>query len=141
MGGVGGIPQLMHQKLRVHGKSVFCILQCTVRPISGALCPAKSLQSCPTLCNPMDCSLLKLREEREHTFQQGPFHFRKGQSMNRLLCPWDSPGKNNVVNCHSLLQGISLTPGIGPASLTLKLHWQAGSLPLAPPGKPPLGPH
>ena len=27
-------------------------------------------------------------------------------------------------------------PGIEPASLSL-LHWQAGSLPLAPPGKPP----
>ena len=22
----------------------------------------------------------------------------------RLLCPWDSPGKNNGVGCHSLLQ-------------------------------------
>ena len=25
---------------------------------------------------------------------------------NRLLCPWKSPGKNTVVDCHSLLQGI-----------------------------------
>ena len=25
----------------------------------------------------------------------------------RLLCPWDSPDKNTVVGCHSLLQGIS----------------------------------
>ena len=24
----------------------------------------------------------------------------------RLLCPWDSPGKNTGVGCHSLLQGI-----------------------------------
>ena len=30
----------------------------------------------------------------------------------RLLCPWDSPGKNTGVGCHSLLQGIS--PGIEP---------------------------
>ena len=27
----------------------------------------------------------------------------------RLLCPWDSPGKNTGVGCHFLLQGIFLT--------------------------------
>ena len=27
----------------------------------------------------------------------------------RLLCPWDFPGKNTGVGCHSLLQGIFLT--------------------------------
>ena len=26
-----------------------------------------------------------------------------------LLCPWDSPGENTEVDCHSLLQGIFLT--------------------------------
>ena len=29
----------------------------------------------------------------------------------RLLCPWDSPGKNTGVGSHSLLQGIFLTQG------------------------------
>ena len=29
----------------------------------------------------------------------------------RLLCPWDSSGKNTGVGCHSLLQGIFLTQG------------------------------
>ena len=29
----------------------------------------------------------------------------------RLLCPWDSPGKNTRVGSHSLLQGIFLTQG------------------------------
>ena len=24
----------------------------------------------------------------------------------KLLCPWDSPGKNTGVGCHALLQGI-----------------------------------
>ena len=43
---------------------------------------AKSLQSCPTLCNPMDCS------------------------PARLLSPWDSPGKDTGVGGHVLLQGI-----------------------------------
>ena len=41
---------------------------------------AKLLQSCPTLCDPMDCS------------------------PSRLLYPWDSPGKNTGVDCHFLLQ-------------------------------------
>ena len=29
----------------------------------------------------------------------------------RLLCPWNSPGKNTGVDCHSLLQGIFPTQG------------------------------
>ena len=41
---------------------------------------AKSLQSCPTLCDPID------------------------GSPPRLPRPWDSPGKNTGVGCHFLLQ-------------------------------------
>ena len=65
---------------------------------------AKSLQSCPTLCNPVDCS-------------------PPGS--------WDSPGKNTGVGSHSLLQGIFPTQGSN-SSLLCYLHWQAGSLPLVP---------
>ena len=72
---------------------------------------AKSLQSRPILCSPMDWS------------------------PPRLLCAWDSPGKNTRVGCHALLQGIFLIQGWNPHLLGL-LHWQAGSLPLAPPGNP-----
>ena len=43
-------------------------------------------------------------------------------------------GKNTGVGCHALLQGIFLTRGLNPRLLGL-LHWQAGVLPLAPPGK------
>ena len=46
-----------------------------------AAAAAKSLQSCPTLCDPRDGS------------PRGPPH-----------CPWDSPGKNTGVGCHFLLQ-------------------------------------
>ena len=53
----------------------------------------------------------------------------------RLLCPWDSPGKNTQVCCHALLKGIFLTQGWKLCLLHL-VHWQAGSLPLVPPGKP-----
>ena len=34
-----------------------------------------------------------------------------GMYPARLLCPWDSPGKNAGVGCLSLLQGIFLTQG------------------------------
>ena len=32
-----------------------------------------------------------------------------GLQPTRLLCPWDSPGKNPGVGCRALLQGIFLT--------------------------------
>ena len=34
-----------------------------------------------------------------------------GLQPSRFLCPWDSPGENNGVNCHSFLQRIFLTLG------------------------------
>ena len=34
-----------------------------------------------------------------------------GPEPARLLCPWDFPGKNTGVGCHSLLQGIFLIQG------------------------------
>ena len=51
---------------------------------------AKPLRSCPTLYDPA-----------------------------RLLCPWDSPGKNTGVGCHTLLQAIFQTEGSNPHLL----HW------------------
>ena len=53
----------------------------------------------------------------------------------RLLCPWDSPGEDAGVSYHALLHGIFLTQGSNPNLLCL-LHWQAGSLPTKPCGKP-----
>ena len=37
----------------------------------------------------------------------------------RLLCPWDIPGKNTGVGCHSLLQGIFPTHGSNSSLLSL----------------------
>ena len=65
----------------------------------------RPLQSCPTLCDPMDCS-------------------PPGSSVHR-----DSPGKNSGVGCHAFLQGIFPTQVCSPCLLCL-LHWQADSLPL-----------
>ena len=55
------------------------------------------------------------------------------QAPVRLLCPWDSPGKNTGgLPCPP--PGDLPNPGIEVHLLHL-LHWQPGSLPLAPPGK------
>ena len=40
-----------------------------------------------------------------------------GQHPVRLLCPWNSPGKNTGVGFHFLLQGIFLTQGLNPGFL------------------------
>ena len=53
----------------------------------------------------------------------------------RSTCPCGSPGKNTGVCCHGLLQGISPNQGWNLCLLCL-LHWQVGTLPLAPPGQP-----
>ena len=50
----------------------------------------------------------------------------------RLLSPWDSPGKNTGVGCHSILQGDLPNPGIEPQSPAL----QVDSLPSEPPEMP-----
>ena len=65
-------------------------------------------QSCPTLCDPMDCS-------PSGSFVHG-----------------DSPGKNTGVGCHTLLQGIFPTQETESRSPAL----QADSLSFEPPGKP-----
>ena len=50
----------------------------------------------------------------------------------RLLCPWDSPGKNTGVSCHFLLQRIFPTQGSNPGLPPL----QVDSLPSEPQRKP-----
>ena len=71
---------------------------------------AKLLLSCPTVCNPMNCRL-------------------PGSSVHG-----NSLGKNTRVGYHFLLQRIFPTQESNPHLLHL-LHWQVGSLPLAPPSK------
>ena len=52
-------------------------------------------------------------------------------SPARLLCPWDSRGKNTGVSCYFLFQGLFLTQGL---NLRL-LPWQVSSLLAEPPRK------
>ena len=94
--------------------------------IHAAAAAAKSLQSCPTLCDPMDSSLpgssihgifwATVLEWGAIAFSH-PLHAAAcqvasvlsdsvrphGLQPTRLLRPWDSPGKNTGVGCHFLL--------------------------------------
>ena len=54
-----------------------------------------------------------------------------GQKPARLLCTWDSPGKNTGVSCHFLLQGTFLTQGSNPGLP----HCRQFSWPSEPQGK------
>ena len=80
------------------------------------LCYAKSLHSCPTLCDPMDCSL---PGSSVHGVLQAGI-----QEWVTLLSSRGSSWSNPALWC-----------------LWSLWHWQAGSLPLVPPGNPlaPLG--
>ena len=52
-------------------------------------------------------------------FHQGLSSYQSSSSLwpTRLLCLWDSPGKNTGLGSHSRLQGIFLTQGSQPALL------------------------
>ena len=75
------------------------------------VCVCVRAQSCPALCDSMDCSL-----------PHSSFH-------------WILQGKNIGVSCHAFLQGIFPTQEWNPHLLCL-LHWQVDSLPLSHLGNP-----
>ena len=95
-----------------------CFLKC--QTVSAA---AKSLQSCPTLCDPTDGSppgssvpgILQARilewvaisffnaHMHAKSLQSCPTVRPHGQQPTRLLCPQDSLGKSTGVGCHILL--------------------------------------
>ena len=60
------------------------VMGCPFPSSVAAAAAAKSLQSCPTLCDPIDGS-------------------PPGSPR-----PWDSPGKNTAVGCHFLLQCVKM---------------------------------
>ena len=83
---------------------------------------AKSLQSCPTLCDPTDGSppgsrpwdspgkntefllqCMKVKSESEVAQSCPTLSDPHGLQPARLLCPWDFPGKSTGMGCHCLL--------------------------------------
>ena len=97
--------------------------------VKAAAAAAKSLQSCPTLCDPIDGSLPgspSLGFSRQEHWSGLPFpspvHESEkwkwsrsvvsdslrphGLQPTRLLCPWEFPGKSTGVECHCLLHSV-----------------------------------
>ena len=94
-------------------------------PCSQVLSPQLSALAAPTAQNNL-CVHVSL------VAQSGPTLRPHGLKPARLLCSWDSPGKNTGVGGHSLLQGIFPTQGSNPGLL----HCGWILLPPAPPEKP-----
>ena len=103
----------------------------TILSISGAAAAAaKSLQSCPTLCDPKDGSppgspVTLGFSRQEHwsglpfpspMHESGKWKWSRSVASNssrphglqptRLLHPWDFPGKSTGVGCHRLLRSV-----------------------------------
>ena len=99
-----------------------------IEPVPPAAAAAKSLQSCPTLCDPIDGSppgspfpgILQARALEWVAINPSPMHESEtwkwsrsvmsnpqrphGLQPTRLLRPWDFPGKNTGVGCLCLLR-------------------------------------
>ena len=90
-GSVGGRGVWGRMDTRIRMAESLCC-SCAISHIVNRLCAVLSLvaQSCLTLWEPMDCSL-------------------PASSVHGA-----SPGKNTVVGCHALLQGIFPTQGLNP---------------------------
>ena len=65
---------------------------------------------------------------------------RHGLQHTRILCSWNSPGKDAEVGCYSLLQRIFPTQGLNPVSCIAGIlyqlshqgiHWYASKIPKA----------
>ena len=86
---------------------VFLFLTLLSMIISAAAAAAKSLQLCPTLCDP------------------------HRQQPTRLPYPWDSPGRNTGMGCHFLLQCMKVKSESEVAQLCLTL---SNPMDCSPPG-------
>ena len=97
----------------------------TLLACAAAAAAAKSLQLCPTLCDPIDHSppgsavpgilqartlgchfplqCMKVKSERKVAQSCLTLCNPHGLQPTRLLHPWDFPGKSTRVGCHCLL--------------------------------------
>ena len=127
-----------------HIHLLHCVLSSSIRQMTILIFPwfgqdtaaaaaAKSLQSCPTLCDPIDSSppgspvpgILQARTLEWVAFPS-PMHESEKWKWScsvvsnslrphrlkptRLLRPWDFPGKSTGVGCHCLLRVKTLSP-------------------------------
>ena len=99
--------------------------------VQHAAAAATSLQSCPTLCDPIDSSppgfpvpgILQARtlewvaisfsnawkwKVKVKSLSRVRLQRPHGLQPTRLLCPWDFPGKSTGVGCHCLLRQFNI---------------------------------
>ena len=124
-----------------------------------AAAAAKSLQSCPTLCDPIDGSppgsprpwdspgkntgvgchfllqCMKVKSESE-VVQSCPTSQLHGLQPTRLLRPWDFPGKSTGVGCHCLLRSCASAAVAAAAKLLQSCQTLCNSIDGSPPGSP-----
>ena len=104
-----------------------------------AAAAAELLQSCPTLCDTTDSSppgssipgifQARILEWVAISFSNACMHAKSlqscltvqpyGQQPTRLLCPWDSLGKNAGVGCHSFSNIQTRSTHLGSLDLQL----------------------
>ena len=116
---------------------IYCVKELDFDCSAAAAAAAKLLQSCPTLCDPIDSSppgftvpgILQVRTlewvaisfssawkwSESEVSQSCPTLRPHGLQPTRLLHQWDFPGKSTGVGCHCLLRIAQLLAG-KPAS-------------------------
>ena len=117
-----------------------------------AAAAAKSLQSCPTLCDPTDSgppgSPFPGFSRQEHwsglpfpspMHESGKWKWKWSRSVvsdssrphglqpTRLLCPWGLPGKSTGVGCHCLLQQHRILHSWSPPWVPFRVCWRSAS--------------
>ena len=122
------------ESIQNHVSSFTIVLIHVQATASYSLATAKSLQSCPTLCDPIDDSppgspvpgILQTRilewvaisfsnawkwKVKVKLLSRAQLQRPHGLQPARLLHPWDFPGKSTGVGCHCFLPGTHLVFG------------------------------
>ena len=127
-----------------------CICESAFFVVYAAAAAAASLQSCPTLCDPIDGSppgspvpgILQARtlewvaisfssawkwKVKVKSLSRVRLYRPRGLQPTRLLCPWDFPSKSTGVGCHFLLQCMKVKSEseVAQSCPTLATPWTA----------------
>ena len=116
------VVQLSHSYMTT-GKTIALTVQTFVSKVMSLLsnmlyaAAAKSLESCPTLCHPIDSSPPDSGILQARTLESAAYQAPPGG-------PWDFPGKSTGVGCHCLLWICCTGFAFLPRSKRLLISWQ-----------------
>ena len=80
------------------------------------LCLCWNFPSFPRILNILNIYIVTWKSECVSGSVMSKSLWPHGLQPTRILCPWNSPGKNTGVGCHSLLQGIFPSQESNPVS-------------------------